>query len=98
MSKLRCYLVDDEELSLSTLRRMLTGSEQAEVVGHSTDPAEAIEQIRQLAPDVLFLDIHMPEIDGFQLLSRLSPQPFVIFTTAYQQHALRAFESNSIDY
>jgi two-component system LytT family response regulator len=98
MSKLRCYLVDDEELSLSTLRRMLTGSGRADVVGHSTDPAVAIEEIQQLGPEVLFLDIHMPEIDGFELLSRLSPQPYVIFTTAYEQHALRAFESNSVDY
>ena len=98
MSKLRCYLVDDEELSLSTLRRMLAASRRADVVGHSTDPALAIDEIRQLEPDVLFLDIHMPEIDGFELLSRLAQQPFVIFTTAYQQHALRAFESNSVDY
>lgn len=98
MNKLRCYLVDDEELSLSTLRRMLAGQPHVDVIGHSTDPAAATEEIQRLSPDLLFLDIHMPEIDGFELLSRLSPQPFVIFTTAYEQHALRAFESNSIDY
>jgi two-component system LytT family response regulator len=77
---------------------MLTTSRRVEVVGQSTDPLRAIEEIQQLEPDALFLDIHMPEIDGFKLLSKLSPQPFVIFTTAYQQHALRAFESNSVDY
>lgn len=98
MNKLRCYLVDDEELSLSTLRRMLTSLPHVDIVGFSTDPVVAIEQIQRRSPDLLFLDIHMPEIDGFELLSRLSPQPFVIFTTAYEQHALRAFESNSIDY
>jgi DNA-binding LytR/AlgR family response regulator len=58
----------------------------------------AVEEIDRLAPDALFLDIHMPEIDGFQLLERLSQTPHVIFTTAYDQHAVRAFEVNSLDY
>jgi two-component system, LytTR family, response regulator len=98
MSKLRSYLVDDEELPLSTLRRMLITSGRADIVGYSTDPLRAIEEIQELRPDALFLDIHMPEIDGFELLSRLQPSPFVIFTTAYDQHALRAFETNSVDY
>jgi two-component system LytT family response regulator len=98
MSKPRCYLVDDEELSLGALHRMLIASRRADVVGFATDPAQAIDEIERLEPDLLFLDIHMPEIDGFELLSRLPGQPFVIFTTAYDQHALRAFETNSVDY
>jgi two-component system LytT family response regulator len=98
MNKFRCYLVDDEELPLSTLRRMLLASGRTDVIGYSTDPVCAIEEIQTLKPEALFLDIHMPEIDGFELLSRLSPSPFVIFTTAYDQHALRAFETNSVDY
>src|SRR5262245_24691299 len=98
MNKPRCYLVDDEELSLSTLLRMLKASGRAEIVGFSTDPVEAIKDVERLEPDVLFLDIQMPEIDAFELLSRLARQPLVVFTTAYDQYALQAFDTNSIDY
>jgi len=98
MSRLRAYLVDDEELALKRLRRLLEASGRVEVIGVSCDPAMAQQEIELLAPDVLFLDIQMPEINGFQLLSRLSAAPLVVFTTAYDQYALRAFQSNSIDY
>jgi len=98
MSKLRCYLLDDEELPLLTLERLLSASGRVEIAGSSTDPTKALEDIERLRPDVLFLDIHMPEHDGFAVLSRLSPQPFVVFTTAFEQYALQAFESNSVDY
>ena len=99
-SPLRAYLVDDEPLALERLQRLLGKFPQLHITGSSTDPAAAITAQNSASPsiDVLFLDIQMPGTNGFELLSRLSSQPFVIFTTAYDQHALRAFETNAIDY
>ena len=95
---MRAFLVDDEPLALSRLHRLLEDSGGISIVGTSSDPVEAIQEIRRLAPDVLFLDIQMPEVTGFDLLKRLDPQPLVVFTTAYHQYALQAFEVNSVDY
>jgi two-component system, LytTR family, response regulator len=99
-SPLRAYLVDDEPLALERLQRLLAQFPQIHITGTATDPAEAVTVLNTAEPaiDVLFLDIQMPGINGFELLSRLTTQPFVIFTTAYDQHALRAFETNAIDY
>ncbi len=98
---LRAYLVDDEPLAIERLSRMLAQHEGISIAGSATDPAGALGEL--LGPvgreiDVLFLDIQMPGMNGFELLSRLNEQPFVIFTTAYDEYALRAFEVNSIDY
>lgn len=98
MPKPRCYAVDDEPLALASLVRLLESSGRVEIIGKTTDPERAISEIPTLAPDVLFLDIHMPEIDGFQLLASLPHAPCVIFATAYDHHAVRAFEVNSLDY
>ena len=98
---LRSFLVDDEPLALERLHRLLAASPEIEVTGTATDPSAAIATLNDSnSPpiDVLFLDIQMPGTNGFELLARLTPQPFVIFTTAYDQHALRAFETNAIDY
>jgi two-component system, LytTR family, response regulator len=97
---LRAYLVDDEQLALQRLARLLAAFPQIEIAGSACDPAQAVTFLNGAAEeiDVLFLDIEMPGINGFELLSRLTRQPFVIFTTAYDQHALRAFEANTIDY
>jgi two-component system LytT family response regulator len=97
---LRAYLVDDEPLALERLDRLLARFPQIQITGSATDPAAAVTALNDSAAaiDVLFLDIQMPGINGFELLSRLTAQPFVIFTTAYDQHALRAFETNAIDY
>jgi two-component system LytT family response regulator len=98
---LRAYLVDDEPLAIERLTRLLANFDGLSIAGSATDPAQALEQLnREASPpiDVLFLDIQMPAINGFDLLSRLNHQPFVIFTTAYDEYALRAFEVNSIDY
>jgi two-component system LytT family response regulator len=98
MPKPRCYAVDDEPLALASLVRLLEESERVEVVGKTSDPEVALAEIPTVAPDVLFLDIHMPEIDGFQLLASLHRAPYVVFATAYDHHAVRAFEVNSLDY
>ena len=98
---LRAYLVDDEPLAIERLKRMLAPFDSIVIAGSSTDPAHALEQLNNESGDpidVLFLDIQMPGMTGFDLLSRLAVQPVVIFTTAYDEYALRAFEVNSIDY
>lgn len=94
----RAFLVDDEMPALKRLSRLLESSGRVKVIGSSANPAKAIEAMGSDPPDILFLDIEMPEIDGFELLRRLSCHPVVIFTTAYNQYALKAFEVNSIDY
>ncbi len=96
---MRAYLLDDEELAVRRLSRLLHDDGRAEVAGSSTDPVTAAGEIARLQPDILFLDIEMPGLNGFELLQRLGDfQPLVIFTTAYHEHALRAFEVNSVDY
>lgn len=95
---MRVFLVDDEPLALKRLTRMLNATGRVEIAGASTDPVEAVGAIQQIRPDVIFLDIQMPEMNGFDVLARLQPQPLVVFTTAYDQFALQAFEVNSIDY
>jgi two-component system LytT family response regulator len=95
---LRAYLVDDEPLAIERLERLLKSAANLCIVGNATDPAEALAFLNRESIDVLFLDIQMPGMNGFELLSRLDKQPFVIFTTAYDEYALKAFEVNSIDY
>ncbi len=95
---MRVFLVDDEPLALERLKRMLETTGKVEIAGMETDPVTAVGAIRKEQPDVLFLDIQMPQLTGFDLLARLDEQPLVVFTTAYDEYALRAFEVNSIDY
>jgi two-component system LytT family response regulator len=91
--------VDDEPLAIERLSRLLARHNSLSVCGSATDPKQAVAILNDRKDiDVLFLDIQMPGMNGFELLSRLTVQPFVIFTTAYDQYALRAFEVNSIDY
>jgi two-component system LytT family response regulator len=96
--KLRAYLVDDEPLALERLRRLLERTGRVEVTGSTTEPEEAVAALTADPPDVCFLDIQMPRLDGFEVLARLPSQPMVIFTTAYDQYALKAFGVNSVDY
>src|SRR6202162_2174761 len=97
---MKAFLVDDESLALKRLQRMLAVTGRVEIAGTSTDPEEAIAAILKTKPDVLFLDIEMPGMTGFQMLSELDPQqqPLIVFTTAYDQYALEAFGVNSVDY
>lgn len=98
MSTLTAFVVDDEPLAVQRLVRLLRKTDRIEVVGSATDPSEAIRVLSERPVDVLFLDIHMPEIDGFALVERLDRVPLVVFTTAHDEHALRAFEVLAIDY
>ncbi len=96
--KLRAYLVDDEPLALQRLRRLLEQTGRVEVTGSTTEPEQAVAALTADPPDVCFLDIQMPRLNGFDVLAQLRRQPIVIFTTAYDQYALRAFGVNSVDY
>jgi two-component system LytT family response regulator len=95
---IRAFVVDDEPLAVRRLIRMLEATARVEVAGSSTDPVDALTSLRERPVDVLFLDIQMPGLTGFELLAQITPQPVVVFTTAYDQYALQAFEVNSVDY
>ena len=96
--KLRAYLVDDEPLAIARLTRLLDDTGRVEVIGSATDPEEAVEALTSDPPDVCFLDIQMPRLNGFEVLARLPVQPIVVFTTAHERYALEAFAVNSVDY
>jgi two-component system LytT family response regulator len=97
--KLRAVLVENEVHSLSRLRRLLCGFPQdIEIVGEAMDGPSAVATIRAQAPDILFLDIDLPGFNGFRVLEKLDRQPIVIFTTAFNQHALDAFKTHAVDY
>lgn len=95
---MRALIIDDERLARSELRRLLKDFPEVEVVGEARNADEAVAQIQALQPDLLFLDIQMPGDNGFQLLERLDQSPLVIFTTAYDKYALKAFDVNALDY
>jgi two-component system LytT family response regulator len=96
---LRGLIIDDEELARKRLRKMLQEFEQElEVIAEAGNGEEAVEKIDALHPDIIFLDIQMPGCDGFEVVRRMHTKPFIIFVTAYDEYALRAFEENSIDY
>jgi len=96
--QLRVYLVDDEPLAVERLARLLQQTGRVEIVGASTVPEEAVSAVVACAPDVCFLDIQMPRLNGFDVLAQLSRQPLVVFTTAHDRYALEAFAVNSVDY
>src|SRR5436190_8502430 len=98
--KLRALIIDDEPLGRDGIRLFLGEEPDVEVVGECADGAAALESIRQHRPDLVFLDVQMPRLNGFQVLEALAPEeiPAVIFTTAHDEHAIRAFEVNALDY
>ncbi len=98
--KLRVVIVDDEPLARDRVRSLLAKEPDVEVVGECGDGEQAVEVIRTLRPDLVFLDIQMPGADGFEVLRRLAPGPLplVVFVTAFDQHAVRAFEARALDY
>jgi len=94
----RVFVVDDEVLAVKRLVRLLEATGRVEVVGHDTDPRAAIAAITAARPELVFLDISMPELDGFELCQRLPGDVMIVFTTAHDEHALRAFRTAAIDY
>lgn len=94
----KCFLVDDEILAIKELETMLKVFPELEIVGSSDRAAKAVEMINSLKPDLIFLDINMPGMNGFELLENLEETPNVIFVTAYDEYAIQAFEVNALDY
>lgn len=95
---MRVLIVDDEQPARTALRRLLAPFATVEIAGEASGGAEAIEAIEALSPDAVFLDIEMPGLNGFDILSELVSPPPVVFVTAYDQYAVRAFETSAIDY
>lgn len=95
---IRCLIVDDERLARDSLRELLTAMPGVDVVGEVSRVEQGVAAVHELQPDVLLLDIQMPGGGGFELLRRLEKPPSVIFVTAYDQYAVRAFEVNAVDY
>lgn len=100
MKPFRTLVVDDEAAARRLLCSMLQGRDDIEVVGEAGDGAEAVEKIRALCPDIVFLDIQMPEMDGFGVIAEIgaTSMPRTVFVTAYDRYATRAFDVHAIDY
>ena len=95
---MRTIIIDDEPLARSLLEELLESENDIEIVASCNDGFEGLKAIQEHQPDLIFLDIQMPKITGFELLELLDNPPFVIFTTAYDEYALKAFEVNAMDY
>jgi len=98
--KVRALIVDDEELARERLRQLLSDRPEIELVGECADGEAAVAPIRKESPELVFLDIQMPELDGFAVLEAIGsePMPVIVFVTAHDKFALRAFEVNAVDY
>jgi two-component system LytT family response regulator len=95
----KTILIDDEPISINRIKRLLKEYDDTfEIIGEALNGQEGLEMIEDLRPDLIFLDIEMPILTGFEMLERLTFMPIVIFVTAYDQFAIKAFEENSIDY
>jgi two-component system LytT family response regulator len=95
---MKAVIIDDERLARAELRRLLLAHPEIEIAGEACNGDEALALIAQTSPDLLFLDVQMPGLTGFDVLERLDEVPQVIFTTAYDAYALKAFEVNALDY
>ena len=95
---LRVLIVDDEEPARRLLAELLAGEEEVAVVGECRNGFEAVQAIQTLAPDLVLLDVQMPKLDGFEVLELLESPPMVVFVTAYDEYAVRAFEVHAVDY
>ncbi len=95
---MKVIIIDDEPLARSLLAELLEGEKNIEIVAECGDGFEGLKAVQELQPDLIFLDIQMPKITGFEMLELLDNPPHVIFTTAYDEYALKAFEVNALDY
>jgi len=98
MKTFKTIIIDDERLAREEVKRALKGYPEFEIIGEASHVDEAKEMIERALPDLIFLDIHMPGKSGFDLLEELTAVPEVVFTTAYDQYAVKAFELNALDY
>lgn len=100
MKTIRTLIVDDEPLAREGLELMVKADPELALIGQCSDGGEAVTTIRASHPELVFLDVQMPQLDGFQVIEALRPEerPVVVFVTAYEQHAIRAFEVSAVDY
>ena len=96
--KTTCLIIDDEKLARDLVREYLLLFPELELLGECAKGTEAVEKINTLKPDLIFLDVQMPGMNGFDVLDEIEHEPSVIFITAYDQHAIKAFEKNAVDY
>lgn len=94
----KTIIIDDEQLARQRIKRLLAAYDEVDIIGEAENGQEGLAIIEQLQPDLIFLDIEMPILNGFEMLSKLKNHPKVVFTTAYDQYAIKAFEEGSIDY
>src|SRR5690349_23454965 len=97
---LRSIIADDEPLARERVRSLLAGESDVEVIAECSNGAQTLKATQDHRPDLLFLDVQMPRLNGFEVIEALEPEqtPVVIFTTAHDEHAIRAFEVNALDY
>jgi two-component system LytT family response regulator len=95
---LKAVIVDDEELARGFLRELLGAHPEIEIAAECANGFEAVKAAAECAPDLLFLDVQMPKLDGFEVLELIDPGPAVIFVTAYDEYAMRAFDAHAVDY
>jgi len=98
MREFRTLIIDDERLAREELKSLLKEFNEIEIIGEAQNGEEGIQKVKDLNPDLIFLDVSMPEMTGFEMLKQLGDIPNVIFVTAYDQYALKAFEVNALDY
>jgi two-component system LytT family response regulator len=96
--RLKALIVDDEALARAVVREHLAAHPDIEILGECANGFEAVKAVHDQNPDLVFLDIQMPKLDGFEVLELLDPLPAVVFVTAYDQYALKAFEAHAVDY
>jgi two-component system LytT family response regulator len=97
-NKIRALLVDDEDLARHVLRELLSAHPEVEIAGECANGFEAVKAVAEQKPDLIFLDVQMPKLTGFDVLELIGTEIPVIFVTAYDQHAMRAFEVHAVDY
>lgn len=98
MNKLRVVIIDDEQLARQIIRNYLEGEEGIEILGEGANGFEGFKLINDLRPDLVFLDVMMPKLTGFEMLELVEDSPVIIFSTAYDEYAIKAFEKNAVDY
>jgi len=95
---MKWIIVEDEETSIKRLMNLLDGVKDVQVIAVARSVDEAVEKVNELKPDLMFLDINLPGGNGFDVLNAVEHKPLVIFITAYDEYAIRAFEKNAVDY
>lgn len=98
MIKIRTLIIDDEHLARQIIRNYLETDESIELIGECSNGFEGFKQINELQPDLVFLDVKMPKLTGFEMLELLEAPPVIVFSTAYDEYAIKAFEQNAVDY